>query len=229
MVKLENAVIARYSHGGEHFELLVDPDLAMDVKQGKDVNLNDLLAVDRVFKDAKKGEEKAPESVRKVFGTENIMEVAKKIIREGEVHLTTEQRRRLVERRRKEVVAFISKNALNPQTNSPHPVQRIETAMEEAKVNIDIHKPFNEQVRTAVEAIKKLIPLSMERLKVAVKIPAAYAGKASVVIHTYDVKQEEWQRDGSLIAVFEIPAGLKAELFNKLNSLTHGSVETKIL
>ena len=38
MVKMEDAVIARFEHSGEKFELLVDPNLAMDLKNGKEVN-----------------------------------------------------------------------------------------------------------------------------------------------------------------------------------------------
>ena len=79
MVKLEDAVIARLEHGGEKFELLVDPYIALDLKHGKDVKFEELLAADTVFKDARKGEEKSPESLKKVFGTTDISEVAKKI------------------------------------------------------------------------------------------------------------------------------------------------------
>ena len=55
MVKLEEAVTARFECEGHKFEVLVDPDLAMEVKKGNKVNADDLLAVDTVFKDAAKG------------------------------------------------------------------------------------------------------------------------------------------------------------------------------
>lgn len=229
MVKLEKAVIARHVRDGEHFEVLVDPELALDLKHGKQVNFDELLAADTVFKDAKKGEAKSDESIKKAFGTADIKDVAKRIISDGEVQLTTEQRRQMIERRRKELVAFIAKNAYNPQTNTPHPEARIQRAMEEANVHIGLQKPLTEQAQTVIGEIKKLIPLSMESFRVAVKVPSEYAGKASAVIHKYNVQQESWQSNGSVVAVLELPAGLKGELFNELNSLTHGAVETKLL
>ena len=59
MVKLTDAVIARFEHSGERFEMLVDPYLAMDLKHGKEVSFDDLLAADTVFKDANKGDAKS--------------------------------------------------------------------------------------------------------------------------------------------------------------------------
>lgn len=229
MVKLEDAVIARFEHAGEKFELLVDPYLAMDLKNGKEVSFENLLASDDVFKDARKGDTKSEDSVKSVFGTADINTVAKKIILEGEVQLTTDQRRELIEKRRQEVIMFIARNALNPQTKSPHPPQRIENALSEAKISFDLRQSLNDQVEHAIKEIKKLIPISMEKLRIAVKISSQFTGKGNVILHKYHLVKEEWQRDGSLVAVLEVSAGLKQDLFNELNHLTQGSFESKIL
>ena len=229
MVRTEDAVIARYEHSGEKFEILVDPDLAMGLKHGKEINFDDLLAIDTVFKDAKKGEDKSEEKLQEVFNTTDIKEIAKKIILEGEVQLTTDQRRAIIEKKRKEIIAFISANAINPQTSSPHPVQRIENALNEIKFNVDLNKTIKEQVTEIVKEIKKILPISMEKMKIAVRVPAQFSGKASVILHKYGLEKEEWQNDGSLVAMLEIPAGVKQDLFNELNHLTHGDVETKII
>lgn len=229
MVRTEDAVIARYEHSGEKFELLVDPDLAMDLKHGKEINFDDLFAIDTVFKDAKKGEEKSEEIVSKVFGTTDVKEIAKKIIVEGDVQLTTDQRRKIIERKRKEIIHFISQNAIDPQTKTPHPVQRIENALEEIKFNVDVNTPTKEVIRDVLKELKKILPISMEKIRVAIKIPALHAGKASPILHKYGLEKEEWQNDGSLVAVLEIPAGIKQDLFNELNHVTHGELESKIL
>ncbi|MBI4044404.1 MAG: ribosome assembly factor SBDS [Candidatus Diapherotrites archaeon] len=229
MVKLEDAVIARFEHGGEKFELLVDPYLALDLKHGKTVKFEELLAAETVFKDSRKGEEKSPESLKKVFGTTDISEIAKKIVTEGEVQLTTVQRRDLMEKRKKEVITFIAKNAVNPQVKAPHPPVRIENALDEIRFSFDLNRPFNHQVEQAVKELKKVLPISMEKLKIAVKIPSVFAGKASAVLHKYEIVNEEWQASGSLICVVLVPAGVKQDLFGELNHLTHGDFESKLL
>jgi len=229
MVKLEEAVTARLDSKGEKFEILVDPDLALRLRKGDNVSFSDLLAVETVFKDAAKGTEQSPEALSKVFGTTDPQEVAKKIIKEGEVQLTTEQRRQMREAKVREVIEFISRNAMNPQTNAPHPPKRIENALAEAKIRIDEMKSVEEQVPGILKEIKKIIPLSMEHIKIAVKISATHAAQAEHLLHKYSLVNEQWQSDGSLIAVVEMAAGLKQDFLNDLNGVCHGEVETKIL
>ena len=229
MVKLEEAVIARLEHSGEKFEILVDPDLAMKLKKGEKVSFNDLLAMDSIFKDSNKGTIQSADALNKAFGTTRIEEVAEKIIKSGTVQLTTDQRRVLREQKRKEIIQLISRNAMNPQTNAPHPPQRIENAINEAKIHIDEFKSSEEQVTEILKEIKKIIPISFEKLKIAIKIPAEHSGRASAMLHKYDLKKEEWGNDGSLMAMVELPAGMRAEFLNELNHLTHGNVETKFV
>ncbi len=226
---MEDAVIARFEKAGEKFELLVDPDLAMDLKNGKNVNFNDLLAIDRVFKDANKGEEKPEDRVMEIFGSTDINVVAKKMILDGEVQLTTVQRKALTEKRKKELIQYIAVNALNPQTNAPHPVQRIEIALNEAKFHVDLNKSLKEQIPEAVKELKKLLPISFEKLRVAIKFPAVHAGRAQGVVRKFNLVKEEWEKNGSYVALVEIPAGLKNDLFNEVNHLTKGEAEIKII
>lgn len=229
MVKLENAVIARFDSKGKKFEILVDPDLALQLRKGEEVNYADLLAVETVFKDSAKGTEQSPEALSKSFGTTDVNKIAEKIVKEGEVQLTTDQRRLMKEARHKEVIEFIASNAMNPQTNAPHPSKRIENALAEAKIRIDEMKGVEEQVPKIMKELAKVIPISLEHIKIAVKIPAQHAAKTEHVLHKYKLLKEQWQGDGSLIAVVEIPAGLRQGFLNDLNNTCHGEVETKIL
>ncbi len=229
MVKLEEAIVAKYTKEGNHFEILVDPDLALKLKKGQVVSIDDLVATDTVYENAKKGEAQSESLVKKTFGTNDIREIAPIIIREGEVQLTTEQRRQLREEKRKAIVDFIARNAMNPQTHSPHPPLRIETAMNELKIQVDEFKDVSVQVNEILPKLRKLLPISMERIQVAVRIPASFAGAGMNVLHKFDLKKQEWQNDGSLIAIVEIPGGMKQELFEKLNHATHGEVVTKLM
>ncbi len=229
MVKVSEAVIARYEKDGEKFEVLVDPELSDELKKGNQVNFNDLLAVDTIFKDSNKGTEASHETLTKVFGTTETEKITEKIIKEGKVQLTTEQRKKMVEQRKRELIDFISRNAINPQTKTPHPPLRIENVLDEAKIHADPMKTVQEQLPEIIKKIKTLIPISMEKIKIAFKIPAEHAGKANSILHKYGLKQEEWQTDGSLVAVLELPSGAKEDLLNDLSHLTKGDIESKIL
>jgi ribosome maturation protein SDO1 len=230
MVKLEDAVVARLSSHSTTFEILVDPELAMAVKSGQSDDIRGVLALDKVFKDAKKGDKAADEIVQKVFGTTDVLKVAEEILRKGEIQVTTEQRRQMREQRLRQVISLISKRAINPQTGTPHPPARIESAMETARVHVDEFKSAEEQLPGIIKALQPLVPLKFEIRRIAVKIPAAHAGKAQRIVKSFaTVKQEQWLNDGSWAAVVEVPAGIQAEFFDKLNELTSGEAQTKVL
>ncbi len=230
MVTLEDAVIARLEYYGEHFEILVDPDLAADFKRGKEIDLEKILAVEEVFKDAKKGDKASEEAMLKAFNTTDPTEAAAFIIKKGQVQLTAQQRKEMQEEKRKKIVATITREAINPQTKLPHPSRRIEIAMEEARIHVDPFKSVDEQVTSVLKAIRTKIPIRFEKVKVAIRVPGDYTGKVYNIIPEFGTaKKEEWQQDGSWIVVVEIPGGMQDNFYRKLNELTHGQVETKLL
>ncbi len=230
MVKLEDAVVARLSAQGMDFEVLVDPDLAVAFKEGGSVEMGNLLAVEKVFKDARKGETASREALLKVFGTDEVRKVAEQILLKGKIQLTTEQRRKMREEKLKQIVSLIARRAINPQTGLPHPPSRVEEAVRRAKVGIEEFKRAEEQLPAVVKAIQPILPLKFEMRKIALKIPPQYAGKSLHAIKSMaEVKKEEWLTDGSLLLLVEIPAGFQPEFFDRLNDLTRGEVQTKVL
>ena len=229
MSSLENAIIAHLDSHGERFELLVDPDLAYMYKTGKKKDLVNVLIVEEVFKDAKKGDRHKNETLQKIFKSTDIGEIAKQILERGEIQLTTEQRRKMLEEKRKQVVALIAREAIDPRTKAPHPPQRIEKALDEARVHIDAFKDAESQVEAVVGALRPLLPIKFERLRIAVKIPAEYAPKAYGSLKEFNMQRDEWQKDGSLIAVVEIAAGMQSSFYDRVNKMTGGKVETKVL
>ncbi|MEW6592150.1 MAG: ribosome assembly factor SBDS [Candidatus Hadarchaeota archaeon] len=230
MVKLEDAVIARLSTQGTTFEVLVDPELALAVRTGESSDVGGALAVDKVFKDSKKGDAASEEMVKKAFGTLDVVKVAESIIKKGDVQITTEQKRKMRDQRFKQVVSIISKRAINPQTGAPHPPARIEAAMEQAKVQIEEFKSAEEQVTKVVKMLLPVLPLKFETRRIAIKIPATHVGRAQRAVREFStIKQEEWSGDGSWTVLVEIPAGVQAEFFDKLNDLTRGEAQTKVI
>lgn len=230
MVSLDDAVVARLDSQGSHFEVLVDPHLAQKMREGDDVDIEDLLAIDEVFKDSSKGDRVSDEHIEKTFGTADIEQVAKKIVMEGDIQLTTEQRRKMTEEKRKQIVTYIANHAINPQMKAPHPPQRIENAMTEARVHVDPFKPVEAQVKDVLTAIKPLIPIRLEKTTVAVKLSADNYGKVYKDITDFGIiKKEEWTGAGFWIGLVEIPAGMQADFFDRLNNKTHGDVETRIV
>ena len=226
----EKYVIARYSAKGHTFEILVNPDLALKVKEGKDVNIDELLVGDYVYKDARRGLKASPEALRSVFGTDDIRKVAIEIVKRGEIHLTAEQRRRIIEEKKRQVINLIAKNAIDPKTKLPIPPKRIENAMEQARVSIDPFKPAEAQLEEIVSKLARVIPIKIAKAYLAVKIPPQYSGRAYRVVAGFgEIKKQNWLSDGSWSVEVEIPAGMQKEFIDKINELTHGTAEVKVL
>ncbi|MCL4365412.1 MAG: ribosome assembly factor SBDS [Candidatus Marsarchaeota archaeon] len=224
---MPKTVIARYSAGGEHFEIFVDADLAYNFITGKNPNPMLPLQAEEVFVDANKGERAGQEKLRKAFGTTDIVKIAETIMKHGDVPITTEQRRKLLEEKRKQVVEIIATNSVDPKSGAPHPMQRIENAMETAKVQIEPFKSAKEQVDSVVKKINMILPIKFATARLEVIIPAEYANRCYGLLKQYGLKSEEWQSNGSLKAMLEFPAGLQGEFFDKLNGFTKGGAITR--
>jgi ribosome maturation protein SDO1 len=220
--------VVRLTLEGDKFELLVKPDPALDYKLGKRTDISNILVAEEIFSDANKGSRASGEKLMKHFRTTDVIEVAKQIMSRGELNLNTEQRRRMVEEKRKQIVQYINRSFVDPKTHLPHPVIRIEAAMDEARVIVDPFKRSEDQAKAVVDELRKILPLKSETLKLIVRIPPQYASQSYSVIKTAgDLKNEEWLSDGSLRMVLEMNASLRGSFIDRLGSVTKGSAEVK--
>lgn len=226
----EKYTVARITKDNEHFEILVKPQKALDYRAGKVAGVTEVIVSETIYSDANKGTRASEENLRKAFGTIDSLKIAETILKTGTVQLTTEQRRKMVEEKRKQIVDFISRQSVDPKTNLPHPPMRIENAMEQIHYPIDPFKPVEEQARDIVKLLRPILPLKMEQISIGVTIPAQYSAKGYGAIKGFGtIKREEWRADGSWSGVLEMPAGLYAPLLEKLGEVTKGSGEAKII
>ena len=227
-ISVEDAVIARITKGGEKFEILVDPRKALKVRGGKEIPLDELIVSEEVYEDSGKGLRVSEDKINKAFGTNDFKTIAYKIIKQGDVQLTTEQRKEFAERKKKKITNIIAKQGINPQNCLPHPVERIENAMEQAKVKIALDSSAEEQVESVLKQIQSIIPIKFETIRLSIKVPAEFAGKSSGKIRQFGkIIKEEWKGDGSYSCMIEIPGGLQQDIYDKLNDLTRGQFEVK--
>ncbi|MDR0980479.1 MAG: ribosome assembly factor SBDS [Methanocalculaceae archaeon] len=233
MISLDDAVTARLETHGLRFEILVDPELADKMRHGDEsIAIEDVVAALYVYENASHGDKSPEEDLEKVFKTIIFEEVAKQIILKGEIHLTTEQRRRLMEEKRRRVITFIARNAVNPQTGLPHPATRIEIALEEIRVNFDPFKSVDELVKETVKALRPILPIRFEERRIAVRFPMDFAARAFGAVSGaayVTMEKNEWQNDGSWICVVKIPAGMQEEFFSLANHAAKGDAQIKIL
>ena len=221
---------ARLSKGQDHFEILVKPQPALDYKLGKQVAISQILMIEEVYADSSKGTRASEEKMQKHFGTIDASKIAEEIMKAGELQLTTDQRRQLIDDKRRQIISIISRNAIDPRSGAPHPPLRIEQALEQIRISIDPYKSAEEQAKQVIEDLRPVLPIKMEQMRIAVKVFPEHAARAYNAFKSFGtVTREEWQADGALVAVIEMPAGMYGSFTDRVGKMTQGTIQMKVL
>lgn len=221
--------LARLKKFGQTFEISVDSDKALLYKKGQLTDLDEVLHADNIFLDAKKGLVAPHADLEKAFKTTDPLKIAGIIIKEGEIQFTAEHRAQEREQKIKKIIYLIHKQAIDARTGFPIPLERIEAALEQAKVHLDDNKSVEEQLDTIITALRPILPIKIEQKRMNITIPSQYAGKAQSTIRGMGILKEDWKSDGSWEVIIEVPAGLLQESIDKINALTHGQAIVKML
>ncbi|MEB3851749.1 MAG: ribosome assembly factor SBDS [Desulfurococcales archaeon] len=229
MSRRHDYVVAWLEVRGQRFEILVRPEHAFKFKEGEKVDLDDVLWTDTIYRDVRKGLKASPEAVRRAFGTDDPRRVAERILREGEIQLTEEQRRKMLEAKKRKIIAYIARNAVDPKTGKPIPESRIEAAMEELRIGVDLYKPAEAQAVEIVRRLARVMPIKLARAVVHARIPPQFSGRIyRELARLGEVKKADWGHDGSLIVELEIPAGAQVDVVNTIQKLTRGQAQVSV-
>ena len=222
--------IARYQRGSKRFEIIVDPDKALDYKLGKKRDFEGILLFDEVYVDVKKGLRASRADIQSVFGTTDINIVAEKILREGELLIKAEQRKKLINEKKKQIISYISKYCVDSRTGAPVPPIRVENIIDDIGIRIDPFKPAEEQVKYVISEISKVLPIKQQITILQIKVPSIYIGKVyGFIKNSAEILSEEWLSDGSYLARVSIPSGLRQEFIEKLGSFTAGAAYAEVI
>ncbi len=216
--------IARLKRGSKNFETMVDLGSAMEIRKGESDDVNEAIRDTTIWNDLKKGMRAGDNDLKDAFGTTEFNQIVEKIIRKGDLEVTQEYRDEALETKKKQVVDFLIKNAVDARTNRPFTPDMIESAIKQAGVKIE-NQPVDKQIKGVIETLKKAIPIKIETKKIKIKIPAEHTGRAYGLIQDYKEK-EDWLQDGSLEVILNIPIGIQSDFYDKLNNITHGSAIT---
>jgi ribosome maturation protein SDO1 len=213
-------VEARFKVKGKEFEISVDVDEALKVKDGEG-DVSRALNSDAIYYDLKKGTRASEDDLKDSFGTTDVYEIARKIMTSGEIQKPQEYRDAEREARVKQVVDLILRNALD-QHGKPYTEERIKRAIEEVHFSFD-NRPAEAQMPELIHKLREILPIKIETKKVKLIIPATYSGQVYGLLKDYK-ESEEWLSNGDLQVILNIPAGMQIDFYEKLNGITHGAV-----
>jgi ribosome maturation protein SDO1 len=225
--------LVRFQKYGKNFEIVVDPDLAIEFKNKRSESIEDLSELvksEHIFSDAKKGELANEDDLEKVFLTNDFYKIALRMIKEGEIQLSSEHREKLREDKKKQIVTAIHRIAIDPRSGLPHPLVRIESAIAEAKIKVNEYKRAEDQVQDVINLLKPILPIRVEEKILHIRLPVQYAPKLQGYLKSQgDITSEDWLSDGSYACKLKVPAGVYADLVDELGSRTKGSAEIDVI
>jgi len=218
-------VEARIRVKEKHYEISVDLDEAIKVKNAQG-DITVALQSQQIFYDLKKGTVASQSDLQSAFGTSDVYEVAKKIIVSGEVQKNQEFRDEERDKKVRQVVGLIVKNATD-QHGRPYTEERIRSSLQEIHYNFD-NRPPEQQMLDVIHKLKEKIPIKIETKRFKLTIPAQFTGSAYGLVQEYK-ESEEWLPNGNLQVILNIPAGLAIDFFDKINSVSHGAIQSEDL
>ena len=217
--------IARTKIGSNHYEVVVDLDEALKIKKGEGGDVGSALLMNEIFHNSKNGEKPSQDDLKKDFGTTDVNEVAERIIKKGEIQLPQEHRDEEREKKKKQIIDWFVRNAVDAKTDRPFTPEILSESMSKAGVNID-NKPIEQQISDITGKLSKILPIKIETKKLLITIPAVYTGKVYGIVNEYKEK-EDWLSNGDLRVTVNVPVGLQSEFYDKLNAITHGAALTE--
>lgn len=165
------------------FEVICYPDTLHKFRTNK-LTAEQTYITPTIFKNASKGDVANSESLNKAFKTLDQTQCLLTILNKGSYNLTTNELRQLKEQKRREIIHYIHKNFLNPQTNYPWPLSVIETALKDSKIPIDHKRTASSQFdKFKTKFVTKLPLKTLETLTGKLLIPYTSWNKQGVQAH----------------------------------------------
>ena len=225
----DNIILAKIKRNKNNFEIVINPDRALEFKQGKIDNINQVLEADEIFSDAKKGLKVSDSELEAAFNTTNTEEIAKIIINEGEIQLTAKHRAQQRQNKLNQLITKIHSLATDPKTNLPHPRTRIESALTQAKIHLKDHQTIEGQFDNIIKQLRPILPIKISTKTLYIQAAAQHVGKLGNYIRSeLTLKKEEWTNQGNWAVLVEAPAGLVPDIIDKINQITKGDASIDI-
>jgi len=227
MVKVDEAFEVRYKFGGEHFQVLVDFDKLNEFKKNpQKINMYDVLADNKIFKDQKKGEIASEHILNNIFQSKSEEEILKEILLKGECQIPTAYLNKLREEKKIQVINYIAENAMNPQTKSKYVLSMIEGEVNKIRYNFDPNRDFISQAEEVLKLLKKQMPISLEKIILEIKIPGEFCGSFYGPFRKYGKTTKEYfDTHGNLHLHIEIMESILDTVINYIKKNSNSTAE----
>lgn len=192
-----NTQLVRLKKGKKTFEVMTNPGTVLKFRAGKGP-MSDVLYAEIIFKNASKGDRASDEDLQEAFETTDIKEIGEIIVKDGELQVSAKERAEKLEAKTKEIITFVHKNFMDPKTNLPHPVARLELALKGAKFRVDPELPAKSQALDLVKKLQGTLAMKKSGIEGTVQVTHKYAGQCTGILYKFASSVKEKHVSGGM-------------------------------
>ena len=216
MANIDESFEVRYKKAKEMFQVLVDFERLEDFKKRpEEINVYDVLSDTKIFKDQKRGELASQNTLNEIFNNLSEEEILKEILIKGECQIPTSYLNKKREEKKRQVISYICENAINPASKMKYTPTMLESEVNKIKYNFNPNTGFEKQAEEMIKLLKKIIPISVDKVLMKIEVPAQYAGAFYGPFRQFGkIEKEYYDNSGNLRIHLEITQSQTDKVIN---------------
>lgn len=141
-------------------EILCVPGSIIPYRNGKLDISKVLLTDDAIYKNVKNGNVASEKDMTKAFGQKlELKDAFHLMLTKGDFQITAKERQLLNDQRKAKLLAHFNENYVDPKTNAPHPVSRLELTFAQVKAKINYEMSFDKNCEDIRKSILGVLPI----------------------------------------------------------------------
>jgi len=221
VTRLNAGQIVRMKAGSKKYEILTNVGTVTQFRDGKISDVGDVMLVEKIYTNAKQGNEASPEELSVAFEMDDIKDIMEKIVRDGDLQYTAAERAEMMSRKTNEICYYINQTYVQPTTKLPHPVERLKTAFKDNNIRVDLNIDTSRQAEDAVKKLRgKLMFTEVVALQGTLEVKHHLVGKVEGIIKHFNPTSSDY---GAIGATYGF--ALSQQRFNQLTEALRGPTD----
>ena len=177
-------------------------------------SLDDTLVTHDIYKNARKGDRASEAEIQQALDHHQMKQALEEIVLKGEYQLSVEERKELIRQMRKRIVQFFHHNYMDPKTNLPHPITRLEAALSDIKsLRITINESPESQAKAILKKLIVILPMKSNAMEATVVVPHTLIGQAQGKLRSLStVRNSEYTSTGCIMKIAFLSGNFQALL-----------------
>lgn len=118
---------------------------------------------------------------------------------------------------------------MDPRSKTPHPVTRIENALDTLKFHAEPDLPLERQIAEIVKRLPDVMPVRRAEIEAVLIVPNAHVGQAAGVVPRFaKVARENYTEDGCRMEITLVPGDYDS-LVAELAKVTKGDFQLEVV